>query len=83
MKEGMNKDITIGELEKMRGELNTSIAEAIQKFESETGTRVGYIDTVRKRDHEEKGGGCCCEPMPYNEDRGDVVTVNVNMNMDF
>ena len=77
-----NKNLTIGDLEKKRGELNATIAEAIQKFETETGTRVGYIDTVRKRDHEEKGGGCC-SPMPYNEDRGDVVTVNVNMNMDF
>ena len=77
-----NKDITIGELEKKRGELNATIAEAIQKFESETGTRVGYIDTVRKRDHEEKG--CMSDsPCAYNEDRGDVVTVNVNMNMDF
>lgn len=77
-----NKDITIGELEKRRGELNATIAEAIQKFESETGTRVGYIDTVRKREHEEKGCNCC-GPSLYNEDRGDVVTVNVNMNMDF
>ena len=76
-----NKNLTIGDLEKKRGELNATIAEAIQKFETETGTRVGYIDTVRKRDHEQKG--CCCEPMPYNEDRGDVVTVNINMNMDF
>ena len=79
-----NKNLTIGDLEKKRGELNATIAEAIQKFETETGTRVGYIDTVRKRDHEEKG--CSCGGggiMPYNEDRGDVVTVNVNMNMDF
>ena len=77
-----NKNLTIGDLEKKRGELNATIAEAIQKFETETGTRVGYIDTVRKRDHEDKGCGCNI-PMPYNEDRGDVVTVNVNMNMDF
>ena len=77
-----NKNLTIGDLEKKRGELNATIAEALQKFETETGTRVGYIDTVRKRDHEEKGCGCN-SPVPYNEDRGDVVTVNVNMNMDF
>lgn len=77
-----NKNLTIGDLEKKRGELNATIAEAIQKFETETGTRVGYIDTVRKRDHEEKG--CMSvSPCAYNEDRGDVVTVNVNMNMDF
>lgn len=77
-----NKNLTIGEVEKLRGEMNTSIAEAIQKFESETGMRIGYIDTVRAKDHSEKGG-CCCTPMSYNEDRGDVVTVNANMQMDF
>lgn len=76
-----NKSMTIGELEKKRGELNTSIAEAIQKFESETGTRIGHISTIRKREHSEKGGDCRMSML--SEDQGDVVTVNVNMKMDF
>lgn len=75
-----NKNLTIGEVEKMRSKLNTTIAEAIQEFESETGMRVGYIDTVRKRDASAKGE--CLPCAPYSEDRGDVVSVNVNMNMD-
>lgn len=75
-----NKNLTIGEVEKMRSKLNTTIAEAIQEFESETGMRVGYIDTVRKKD--KQGTADCCVA-PYSEDRGEVVSVNVNMNMEF
>ena len=76
-----NKNLTIGEVEKMRSALNTAIAEAIQKFESDTGMRVEYIHTVRRRDEESKRGTPCVEP--YSEDRGEVVTVNVNLNMEF
>jgi len=73
-----NKSLTIGEVEKMRSELNTTIAEAIQKFEDDTGIRVGYIDTVRKADKKEMNDA----PIAYNEDRGDIVSVNVSMNME-
>lgn len=76
-----NKDLTLKEVEEMKSNLNMKIAEAIQEFESETGMRVGYIDTVRKRDASEKG--MLSEPVPYLEDRGDVVSVNVSMDMDF
>lgn len=75
-----NKNLTIKEVENMRAKLNTTIAEAIQEFESETGIRVGYIDTVRKRDKENRS---MCEPMPYNDDRGEIVSVNANLNLEF
>jgi hypothetical protein len=75
-----NKNMTIKELEDKKAELNILIAEAIQKFEEDTGTRVGYIDTIRKRDRI----GEVDSPMPsFDDDRGDVVSVNVNMNLDF
>lgn len=77
----VNKKLTLGEVEQMRSDMNTSIAEAIQKFESDTGMRIGYIETVRSKDQSENGCNCC-KPMTYDEDRGDVVTVNANMNMD-
>ena len=75
-----NKNLTIGEVEKLRSKLNTTIAEAIQEFEDETGMRVGYIDTIRKRDQMEKES--CCAPISYSEDRGDIVSINANLNMD-
>ena len=35
-----NKNLTIKEVEDLRSKLNTTIAEAIQSFESDTGIRV-------------------------------------------
>jgi len=75
-----NKNLTIKKVEDLRSKLNTTIAEAIQSFESDTGIRVGYIDTVRKRDQQERE--TCCAPMSYNEDRGSVVSVNASLNME-
>jgi len=75
-----NKNLTIKEVEDLRSKLNTTIAEAIQSFESDTGIRVGYIDTVRKRDQQERE--TCCAPMWYNEDKGNVVSVNASLNME-
>ena len=77
----VNKSLTIQEVEDKRGAMNIAIAGAIQVFESETGMRVGYIDTVRKSDKDDDEGCCCIKP--YSEDRGDVVSVNANMNMDY
>lgn len=75
-----NKNITIKQVEDMRSELNTTIAEAIQKFEKETGMRIGYIDTVRKADRDAEEGCSCVKA--YSEDRGPVVAINANMNME-
>lgn len=75
-----NKNLTIKQVEGMRSELNTKIAEAIQEFEKETGMRVGFIDTVRKRDKDAEDG---MPTIVHNDDRGEVVAVNANMNMEF
>ncbi len=75
----VNKSLTIQEVEDARSDLNTTVAEAIQKFESDTGMRIGYIDTVRKADKDDGEA----KISSYSEDRGDVVAVNASMNMDF
>lgn len=72
-----NKNLTIKQVEDMRSELNTIIAEAIKKFEKETGIRVGYIDTVRKSDKDNDAPICC-----GSEDRGPVIAVNASLNME-
>ena len=73
--------LTVADIERLRGELNIEVATAIQKFESSTGIRVGYIDTVRESD---KGRNCICpQACCDSNDVGDVSAVNISINMGF
>jgi hypothetical protein len=74
-----NKKLTIGEVEKLKASMHTTIAEAVQSFESETGMTVDYISLTRKRDKM----GTDMPVEPFSEDRGPVVDVNANTSMEF
>lgn len=73
-----DKSLTIREVESLRNDLNAGIAELIREYESATGLRVGYIDVVRTADRKEPTDAI----MPFTEDRGDVITVDTNTNLE-
>jgi hypothetical protein len=75
-----NKKLTLGEVEKLRKDMNSTIIKAIQGFEKVTGLRTGYINITRKKDQERSEGCTCIEP--YNADRGPVVQVATNLDME-
>jgi len=76
-----NKKLTIGEVEELRDVMNVAIADAIKTFEDATGIRTAYIEVQRSKDKEREEGKLSC-PCDYDEDRGEVTSVTVNLNME-
>lgn len=76
------KDMTIKEIEDSRSEMNSKVAEILQSFERDTGLRIGYISIERTKDIEEKDQ-CNCRPTCYDENRGNIALVNIDIRMDF
>ena len=75
-----NKELTIGEVEDMKAKLGTTVAEAIQAFEEETGMRISWINMVREKDRDSGSEKDCC-PV-FENDRGKIVSVNIDMDME-
>lgn len=75
-----DKSMTIGEVEELKTTLSNTIADAIRVFEEATGMRIGYINTVRKRDAEERG--TMNNPVYPSDDRGDVISVEADLDME-
>lgn len=76
------KDMTIKEIEDARSDMNTKVAELLRGFESDTGIRVGYISIEREKDIEEKNS-CNCRPLCYDENRGAIALINIDLRIDF
>jgi hypothetical protein len=75
----VNKKLTIAEVEEKRAVMRAAVTKAIQDFESETGIKVGFIDTVRQNDEKESTNLCT----PYSEDHGPIADVNINLRTDW
>lgn len=76
-------DMTIKEIEDARSEMNTKVAEILQKFESDTSVHIGYINIEREKNVQAKEDNCCnCRPTCYDEDRGAIVFVNIDIRID-
>ena len=76
-----NMKMTLQEVEDARGKMNVAVAEAVMEFEKTTCIRTSYIDVIRSKDKEEREGKIS-HPCEYDEDRGDVAAVTVNLRME-
>lgn len=70
--------MTLQEVEDARSVMNIAVAEAVQKFEKDTGLRTSYINVTREKDSKHDGP-CCNMASEYDSDRGDVAAVTVNL----
>ena len=75
----MAKSMTIKEVRKAKIELESAILDLMKKFEKDTGTKLGYIETERKHKNAETKGAL---PEPYEPYKGPISNVNVNMSLD-
>lgn len=70
-------ELTIKQVKEKKIVLEEAITKLLKDFEKDTGVRTGYMNIERKRDKNAKD-----IPEPVNSTKRDIVTVEVNMEID-
>ena len=77
------KSMTIVEVKEAKITMEAAVVDLLNTFEEDTGTKIQYMNKTRKRDRDEKDAKCCCSPcVPYNSDRGPIVDVTFELELD-
>jgi len=73
--------MTIVDVKKAKIELEANVLKLMTDFEESTGTKLQYMSKTRQKDKEEKDG-CCCHPHDFNSDRGPIVDITFELELD-
>ena len=76
-----DKSMTIVEVKEAKIAMESAVLELLNTFEESTGTKIQYMNKTRQKDRDNKEG-CCCGPCDYNSDRGPVVDVTFELELD-
>lgn len=74
---------TIEEIKQKKIDLEKEVTKLVKDFESETDTRLGYMNISRKpQDHEKESNNCCAVIPDYKYETKDIETVDFDLRFD-